>query len=306
MGNSTDKNRSRGGVSGSFTREKLGQSSKAPESNLRDFRIDGGSVPELSTPRSLASTQFASPERLEKIPRQQVKAQGLSSSMTEWTDSDESELESTHGLSPQADSLWGDWKEELNQEVLPAPVTATPPQTAPATVETESPEQTTRPEEWNEQPWAAELALAERKAEREGYVDFANSYQKQELLKIRTLEFLKALQKAFREQVEIFNLNRKSPSHSIQIYKVSKTAGDFMLFRNGVKLVVSGQKAGRIHFAFNQYLGQIFSPTQNPSLEIEAEWGPFDQLFWSFKNERVQIQDVVRYFVYEFVNQSFK
>jgi hypothetical protein len=79
-----------------------------------------------------------------------------------------------------------------------------------------------------------------------------------------------------------------------------------MLFRNGVKLVVSGQRAGRIVFAFNQYLGQIFAPNQNPSLEIEAVWGAFDQLHWTHRGERLSIDDLVRYFITEFSRQSFR
>jgi hypothetical protein len=284
--------------------EILGQRPNPSGSNLRDFRIDDSSVPELSTPRGFASTQFSE----SAIPRQTVVSRARASSMSEWTDESDDVLNATSGQKTDSESLWGDWKEELQQVAKQPSAKASPEptQAKPAEPPIAEDEIYLRGEDLREPSWSAELALAERKAEREGYVDFSNSYQKQEMLKNRTLEFLQQLQKSFREQVEIFNQHRKSPAHSIQVYRVSKTAGDFMLFRNGVKLVVSGQRAGRVLFAFNQYLGQIFSPTQNPSLEIEAEWGPFDQLFWSYKSERVQTPDVVRYFLLEFVNQSFK
>ncbi len=281
--------------------ERLGKQSTGTQSNLRDFRIDESPQKELSTPRGFASQKFQDPG----VPKQTVVSRNVSSSVNEWTDSDEDFLNSQSGIGSNSESLWGDWKQELEQTTQPKIQNRAPAIQQPQPEEN-SGYQPLKAEEFAEPSWAAELALAERKAEREGYVDFTNSYQKQEILKSRTLEFLSSLQKAFREQVEIFNLNRKSPAHAIQIYKVSKTASDFMLFRNGVKLVVSGQRSGRVLFAFNQYLGQIFSPAQNPSIEIEAEWGPFDQLFWSYKNERVQISDIVRYFMLEFVNQSFK
>ena len=166
--------------------------------------------------------------------------------------------------------------------------------------------QTLKSEDPGRHPWSVELALSERRAHRMGVVDFANAYQKQELLKIRTQEFTATLQNTFREHVELFNETRRSPAHAIQLYKVSQTAEDFMLFRNGVKLVVSGQRSGRVLLAFNQYLGQIFAPTSSPTVEIEASWGAFDQLFWQYKGERVQVLDLVRYFMTEFVRQSFK
>lgn len=155
-------------------------------------------------------------------------------------------------------------------------------------------------------PWSTELAFEERRMERAGTVDYTNQYQKQEILRARTREFTALLQKTFREHVELFNESRRSPGHQIHVYKVSKTDEDFMLYRNSVKLAISGQRAGRILFAFNQYMGQIFAPTQAPVVEIEASWGPFDQLFWSYKGERVQVMDLVRYFLTEFVRQSFR
>jgi hypothetical protein len=297
--------------------ERLGAKVNSNGSNLRDFRIDNqNSASEFSTPRSLISQRKGfeptQNEGVEKRPQQKIVARGLATSMSEWTSSDEEFLNTKNHKDETSNSLWGDWKQEL-QESAQANSSEERDLKIKSTDDlsrttSEYPERgvTLKNEDMGEIPWAAELALSERKAEREGYVDFSNSYQKQEVLKVRTLEFVNSLQKAFREQVEIFNQTRKSPAHSIQVYKVSKTQGDFMLFRNGVKLVVSGQRSGRVLFAFNQYLGQIFTPTQNPTIEIEAEWGPFDQLFWSYKNERVQIQDIVRYFTLEFVNQSFK
>ena len=155
-------------------------------------------------------------------------------------------------------------------------------------------------------PWSSELAHQERQMERTGTVDYTNQYQKHEILRARTREFTAALQRLFRENVELFNESRRSGAHQIHVYRVNKTEEDFMLYRNGVKLIVSGSRAGRLCFAFNQYMGQIFAPTQTPIVEVEAAWGPFDQLVWNYKGERVQPADIVRYFLTEFVRQSFR
>jgi hypothetical protein len=155
-------------------------------------------------------------------------------------------------------------------------------------------------------PWSSELAHQERQMERTGTVDYTNQYQKHEILRTRTREFTAALQRLFRENVELFNESRRSGAHQIHVYRVNKTEEDFMLYRNGVKLIVSGSRAGRLCFAFNQYMGQIFAPTQTPIVEVEAVWGPFDQLVWNYKGERVQPVDIVRYFLTEFVRQSFR
>ncbi len=262
---------------------------KGPGS-LRDFRIDQKSSAEVPAPTG----------------RQQVRTR--QSSVHEWGYADQ-EQESIK-------QLWPDFQNTTEVD-LSKPVKMANPRSesssewtlqgtrtgAPLVIEGETPLKSETPKM---QPWAVELAMDERRMEAQGTVEFTNSYQKQELLKIRTREYLQTLQEGFRQQVELFNESRRSATHAIHIYKVSKAEGDFMLFRNGVKLVVSGQRAGKIIFAFNQYLGQIFAPSQAPVIEVEASWGPFDQLFWSFKGERIQVLDLLRYFLTEFSKQSYR
>jgi hypothetical protein len=154
--------------------------------------------------------------------------------------------------------------------------------------------------------WASQLAITEKQMERQGTVDLHPSLNKQEQLKQKTREFLQNLQNSFREKVELFNESRQSPAYHIHIYKVSNTPDDFMLYRNGVKLVVSGQRAGRIVFAFNQFLGHLLSTQHQPVLELQATWGALDQLSWTYRGERVTEADLLRYLLSEFIYQSFK
>lgn len=299
--------------------------------SLRDFRIDaqGARVSlDAKGARVSVDAQGASSSAGSELKQQVVSRQAT---VKEWT----------YSQSPMAvENLWAEWSEEAKapqqrtgqihpssgeihlgqtpaQTAMQQPREQTRQQSREQSRQVSSPrpfKETLVPvkegvlatESFHQLPWPARLALDERNMEKEGQVDFSSSYQKQEILRIRTREFAQTLQEAFRQNIEIFNESRKCPSHVIHVYKVSNAEGDFMLFRNGVKLVVSAQQSGRVIFAFNQFMGQIYAPTHNPVIEVEAAWGPFEQLFWSYRNERVQVSDLVRYFVTEFVKQSYR
>jgi len=156
------------------------------------------------------------------------------------------------------------------------------------------------------EPWAAQLAFHERRLEKEGTVDYGIPFRRQELLVDKTKEFARLLQHTFRKHVEHFNQARKSAAHAIHIYKISRSDEDFLMYRNGVKLIVSAQRAGRISLSFNQFIAPMSQTDKHAHVELEAVWGPFDQLFWTYKGERVQLMDVVRYFVSEIAFQSFR
>jgi hypothetical protein len=214
--------------------------------------------------------------------RQEVVSRALPSSLSEWTPRDE-EFE--------GQSLW---------EKPPANLSKTPDVVAKPS----EPGGVLSTESLGNLPWAVALALDERRMESEGVVEVSTSFRKQELLKIRTREFIQELHRGFSAQVEVFNEARRDVHAQIRLFKVSGTENDFMLFRNGVRLLVSGARAGRVSFAFNQYLGQVFAPTTPPQFELEALWGAFDQLHWTFKGERVISTDVIRYLMTEFSRQS--
>lgn len=252
-------------------------SSSKTSGNLRDFRID---------------SRPAAP----KTPAQNIKPR--SSSVTEWAQ------ESKDGF--ESESLWKTWEEDLNTQVAK-------PRSAPQAQLSEP----VRPTQQNEvlveeiqsrgpMPWAAELAHTERRMERLGEVEYSTSFKKQEMLKTQTAEFMAVLRHEFARQIETFNEARQSGAQAVHLYRITNTEQDFMLFRNSVKLVISGQRSGRILFAFNQFLGQIYTSTQNPNFELEAQWNAFDQLVWTYRNDRVQLQDIIRFFLSEFVRQSYK
>ncbi|MEO5666622.1 MAG: hypothetical protein ABIR96_01050 [Bdellovibrionota bacterium] len=287
-------------------------SSSKTSGNLRDFRIDS----RPPTPKNPPHAQNA---------QQSIKSRA--SSVTEW------EQESSTGF--DSESLWKTWEEDLNTQVAPKNATRTasaqiavreavaPVQTRETLRRERDASIATRPgvnaslpaqqeileeevQSHGPMPWAAELAHTERRMERLGEVEYSTSFKKQEMLKTQTSEFMAVLRHEFARQIETFNEARQSGAQAVHLYRITNTEQDFMLFRNGVKLVVSGQRSGRVLFAFNQFLGQIYTSTQNPNFELEAQWNAFEQLVWTYRNDRVQLQDIIRFFLSEFIRQSYK
>ncbi len=287
----------------------MGDSQK-PGGQLKDFRVHRGRVID-EVPQNGATPTPG------QAPKQQTTSR--QSSVTEW---------SSRRMDTNLEKMWQEWSDDLGGETLDlsTPVNAkranVPPVTdrpiqgeargplnsknAPSTEETAVVTYSAARSASEEDSFSVSLALEERRMEREGVVDFSNTYRKQELLKLNTIEYAKLLQAQFRREIELFNEARRSASSSIQLYRVSKTEADFMLFRNGVKLVVSATQSGRVNFAFNQYMGQVHAPSHSPQMEIEAQWGSLDQLVWTYRGEKIDAKDLVRYFLTEFVKQSYR
>lgn len=293
----------------------MADSQKPGGGQLKDFRVHRGRVID-----DVPATGNSAPTATQNAPRQSTVSR--QSSVTEW---------SSRRMDSNLEKMWQEWSDDLGDSQgvdlsRPAPAPAAGGEAnavtskAPAMqgeargplanstnsdIENGTAFSTTRAA-LPEDSFSIALALEERRMEREGVVDFSNTYRKQEMLKLHTTEFAKQLQMLFRREIELFNESRRSAASAIQLYKISKTEADFMLFRNGVKLVVSATQAGRVQFAFNQFLGQVLAPTHAPQMEIEAQWGSLDQLIWTYRSERIEAKDLVRYFLTEFVKQSYR
>ncbi len=220
--------------------------------------------------------------------KQQVKSTSIS--LTEWGEKSD---------------FWKEWKDEFRPEEQSVArhevqLTSSP---APSEKTFESHENDS---EVFLEPWASQIAFHERRLEKEGTVDYGVPFRRQELLAEKTKEFARILQHTFRKNIEQFNLARKSAAHAIHIYKISRSDEDFLVYRNGIKLIVSAQRAGKISLSFNQFIAPIAQADKHAHVELEAVWGPFDQLLWTYRGERVQLMDVVRYFISELAFQSFR
>lgn len=284
----------------------MADSNKPGGGQLKDFRVHRGRVIDSPStgsvlPQNQVTNSSATTPKQSTVSRQ--------SSVTEW---------STRRMDSNLEKMWQEWTEDLSGETVDLSKQMNPPKGTPTPLQGEAkgpldvPHRSPRSDAHAnravlpEDSFSIALALEERRMEREGVVDFSNTYRKQEMLKLHTVEYAKQLQSLFRQEIELFNEARRSAAAAIQLYKISKTEADFMLFRNGVKLVISATQAGRIHFGFNQYLGQVLAPSHSPQLEIEAQWGSLDQLLWTYRGERIDSKDLVRYFLTEFIKQSYR
>ena len=157
--------------------------------------------------------------------------------------------------------------------------------------------------------WIRDLIVAEQKMEESGVIDISEDHNAEEILREETLDYIKDLKAGFIESSSAFNELKGSSLGQIKIYGISKTVADFMLFRNGFKLIFSIHSAGRVTISFaNQ--GTSFTPDGVSSNIhenlLEAKWGAFGQLKWFYKSLPVDLDYLIRYYLTRFIKESAK
>lgn len=160
--------------------------------------------------------------------------------------------------------------------------------------------------------WIKDLVRAEQKVEEVGEVDFSAGFDANVELTQATYDFMQDLKAAFIESASAFNQLKGSALGAIKIYGVSKTEADFMLFRNGYKLIFSVKQPGLVSVsAFsvtNQYVQQAQTGGSLSAAEdqLKAFWGPFGELRWTYRDQPLKIDYLVRYYVTRFARDSIK
>jgi hypothetical protein len=161
--------------------------------------------------------------------------------------------------------------------------------------------------------WIKDLVLAEQKMEDSGLIDLSSSDQ-DKILEEQTLEQLRDIKTAFVETASAFNQLKGSSLGTTKIYGISNTKADFMLFRNGYKLIFSMRRPGEIevyhsligsHFLANPGATDAAAPTSEKDV-LKAQWGAFGDLNWFFKNMPVKVDYLVRHYFSRFVRESAK
>lgn len=163
--------------------------------------------------------------------------------------------------------------------------------------------------------WIKELVLAEQQMEEKGVVDMTAGFDPDNMLENQTLEFMNDLKAAFIESSSAFNQLKGSSLGQIKIYGISKTQVDFMLFRNGYKLVFHVRQPGMINIRFHTMASSFIpgqtvgEPSQSaPSSEdfLKARWGAFGELLWTYKDHPLNLDYLVRYYMTRFIKESTK
>jgi hypothetical protein len=163
--------------------------------------------------------------------------------------------------------------------------------------------------------WIKDLVRAEQQMEESGVVDFSAGFDPDKQLHDQTINFLTQIKDAFVEHASAFNQMKGAAFGGIKIYGIAKTDADFMLFRNGFKLIFSMKTAGLINIGF-QYQGSGFVPGTAAAEKIaeslmnedklEARWGAYGEIIWTHKELQVNSQYLVRYYLTRFIRESAK
>lgn len=163
--------------------------------------------------------------------------------------------------------------------------------------------------------WIKDLVRAEQKMEESGVVDFSFGFDPQQLLVSESVGFLNLMKNAFIEAASGFNSLKGSSVGRVKIYGISNTHADFMLFRNGFKLIFALKEPGVIGIRFH-YVGagfvQMPAASDNgvkvPSEEdvLIARWGAFGDLVWTYQEQPVKTDYLVRYYMTRFIRESAK
>jgi hypothetical protein len=163
--------------------------------------------------------------------------------------------------------------------------------------------------------WIRDLVTAEQKMEESGVIDFSAGFDANKTLKIETVDYIRDLKTYFVESSAAFNQMKTTNAGQIKIYGIAKTIADFMLFRNGFKLIFSIKAPGKISISFNHIgrsfvPGQIIEASKKPSATVQedfliAEWAAFEELIWKYKDQEIKNVDfLIRYYMTLFIRES--
>ena len=163
--------------------------------------------------------------------------------------------------------------------------------------------------------WIHDLARAEVHPEAEKLLQLGKATDPQQLIEESTIGFLTQLRGRFTEYCRVFNAYSEGGARfaELKIYSIAQTAADFMIFRNQIKLVVSNTAHGVIQLGFAHHVrttmdvngaasstGNVSSEISGQSQELIAQLGPFRDSYWTFQGERVNPDQIARYYFAEF------
>ncbi|MBK9323271.1 MAG: hypothetical protein IPM97_10075 [Bdellovibrionaceae bacterium] len=169
--------------------------------------------------------------------------------------------------------------------------------------------------------WIKDLVKSEQQMEESGLVDMSFGFDPERVLVTESIQFLLALKTEFVDASTSFNDLKSSALGRIKIYGIAKTHADFMLFRNGFKMIFSLKAPGQISVRFN-FIGTNYIPTPGVTTDtsaasnananmmeeniIEARWAAFEELLWTYKGQTIKIEYMVRHYLTQFIRESSK
>ena len=171
------------------------------------------------------------------------------------------------------------------------------------------------------QSWIHDLAKAEMHPDAQKLFDQGNRLDPQNVIEESTIEYLNRLRERFSEYARTFNSYSEQGKKfsEVKIYSIAQTAADFMLYRNHVKLVVSNPFHGSIQLTFASHVSGSYAvvgehqphrPSQEKQgsdyepQELLAQMGPFRDVYWTFQGDRVEPEQVAKFYFIEFIRAT--
>lgn len=149
--------------------------------------------------------------------------------------------------------------------------------------------------------WISHLAQQEIKRVNFDSIDIEETIPLESSMNETTLCYLSELYSHFIRYINEFNNIREteSPLQKIKIYKITDTEGDFVIFRNGLKLLLTKKS---FHSIAIQYLDQ--DKKLESYHEILLKIGTFEELQWCYQGQTFQQESFVRYYLSDFIRKS--
>jgi len=160
--------------------------------------------------------------------------------------------------------------------------------------------------------WIHELARSELHPDAEKILGIGTSLDPEQLIEESTVDFLTEIREHIMEYMRIFNGYSEAGKvfQEVKFYNVAQTSADFMIFRSQVKLVFSNSAHGVIQISFARHLrttvsvdGQVQEELAAPQ-ELFAQLSPFKKVFWTFQGEKVNPEEVAKFYFSEFIRSS--
>jgi hypothetical protein len=164
--------------------------------------------------------------------------------------------------------------------------------------------------------WVRDLIKNEEQMENAGIIDLDQQCDIEKFLIKETSAVLSYFKTEILEASQLFNTLKTSTIGKIKIYNIAKTNSDFMVFRNGYKMIFSMKKPGMIAIRFN-FIGGLID-TANPTVSaasaqsvieenvLEAKIGAFGDLQWLHKEQTIKLTSVVKHHFSVFIRESSK
>ena len=158
--------------------------------------------------------------------------------------------------------------------------------------------------------WIHDLTRAEISPEAEALYHLNQSGTPEQAIEESTVDYLSDLRAYFQEFVRSFNSFSEAGKKfsEIKIFNLTQGAADFMLYRNGIKLIVANTAHGLIQFSYDQHVNASAATKTDLNIpqaeEILAQMGAFGTVRWTYRSEKVESDQVSKHFFSEFVRMT--